>query len=262
MDRMSPLDATFLHIEDGITHMHIASCALFEGPAPAYEEVVRLFAGKLPLVPRYRQKVRFVPGAVGRPVWVDDPHFRIDYHLRHTALPPSGTDQDLRNLMGRLMSQELDRNRPLWEAWVVEGLADGQMGVGLQGPSLHGRRHLGHRSDGRRARLVARGVAADRRRLGARPGAVRWRPRPRCDRRDVHQPERADPLGSLCPSGSEAAGERRVGVRAGCSRHGRTAPAERAPVDRGIDRAASSLGVGPFHARRGEGDPRACTGGP
>jgi len=125
MDRMSPLDATFLHIEDGVNHMHIASCAKFEGPAPDYADLVELFRGKLPLVPRYRQKVRFVPGGIGRPVCVDDPHFRIDYHIRHTALPPPGTDQDLRNLMGRLMSQELDRNRPLWETWIVEGLADG-----------------------------------------------------------------------------------------------------------------------------------------
>jgi WS/DGAT/MGAT family acyltransferase len=122
---MSPLDATFLHIEDGVNHMHIASCARFEGPAPSYESLVELFRGKLPLVPRYRQKVRFVPGAIGRPVWVDDPHFRIDYHIRHTALPPPGSDDDLRNLMGRLMSQQLDRNRPLWEVWLVEGLADG-----------------------------------------------------------------------------------------------------------------------------------------
>ncbi len=125
MDRMSPLDATFLHIEDGINHMHIASCALLAGPAPAYDDVVELFRSKLPLVPRYRQKVRFVPGGLGRPVWVDDPHFRLDYHVRHTALPPPGSDQDLRNLMGRLMSQELDRHRPLWETWMVEGLADG-----------------------------------------------------------------------------------------------------------------------------------------
>ena len=125
MDRMSPLDATFLHIEDGVNHMHIASCALFEGPAPAYDDLVALFRGKLPLVPRNRQKVRFVPGGMGRPVWVDDPHFRIDYHIRHTALPPPGSHDDLRRLMGRLMSQQLDRNRPLWETWVVEGLADG-----------------------------------------------------------------------------------------------------------------------------------------
>ncbi|MDO8363439.1 MAG: wax ester/triacylglycerol synthase family O-acyltransferase [Actinomycetota bacterium] len=122
---MSPLDATFLHVEDGVNHMHIASCAIFAGPAPAYDDLVELFRGKLPLVPRYRQKVRFVPGGIGRPVWVDDPHFRIDFHIRHTALPPPGDDQDLRNLMGRLMSQPLDRHRPLWETWMVEGLADG-----------------------------------------------------------------------------------------------------------------------------------------
>jgi diacylglycerol O-acyltransferase len=125
MDRMSPLDATFLHVEDGINHMHIASCATFAGPAPSYDDIVELFRGKLPLVPRYRQRVRFVPGGLGRPVWVDDPHFRLDYHVRHTALPPPGDDTALRNLMGRLMSQQLDRQRPLWETWMVEGLDDG-----------------------------------------------------------------------------------------------------------------------------------------
>lgn len=126
MDRMSPLDAVFLHVEDGVSHMHIASCAIFEGPPPAYEDLLELHHSKLPLVPRYRQKVRFVPGGLGRPVWVDDPHFRLNYHVRHTALPPPGDDEALRNLMGRLMSQQLDRNRPLWETWVVEGLASGE----------------------------------------------------------------------------------------------------------------------------------------
>jgi diacylglycerol O-acyltransferase / wax synthase len=121
-DRMSPLDASFLHLEDGVVHNHIASCAIFDGPAPPYEDVVAAIARKLPLIPRYRQKVRFVPLQLGRPVWVDDPHFRLEYHVRHTALPPPGSEQDLRNLMGRLMSHELDRHRPLWETWVVEGL--------------------------------------------------------------------------------------------------------------------------------------------
>ena len=93
MDRMSPLDSMFLHVEDGITHMHIGSCAIFEGPPPPYEEIVALIASKLPLVPRYRQRVRFVPAAIGRPVWVDDPHFNLDYHIRHTALPPPGSAQ-------------------------------------------------------------------------------------------------------------------------------------------------------------------------
>ena len=123
MDRMNPLDASFLYLENGITHMHIGSCAVFEGPPPAYDHLVALFAGKLPLVPRYRQRVRFVPMNLGRPVWVDDPHFNLEYHVRHSALPAPGSAADLRRLMGRLMSQELDRNRPLWEAWVVEGLA-------------------------------------------------------------------------------------------------------------------------------------------
>ena len=84
---MSPLDSMFLLAEDGITHMHVGSCAVFEGPAPAYDDVLALIAAKLPLIPRYRQKVRFVPGGLGRPVWVDDPHFNLEYHVRHTALP-------------------------------------------------------------------------------------------------------------------------------------------------------------------------------
>jgi diacylglycerol O-acyltransferase len=119
---MNPLDASFLYLENGTTHMHIASCAVFEGPAPAYADVIRMFASKLPLVPRYRQRVRFVPMDLGRPVWVDDPNFNLEYHVRHTALAPPGNEDDLRRLMGRLMSQELDRSRSPWEAWVVEGL--------------------------------------------------------------------------------------------------------------------------------------------
>jgi diacylglycerol O-acyltransferase / wax synthase len=129
MQRMSPLDATFLYVEDGVTHMHIASCAVFEGPAPDYEQVVATIAGKLTKIPRYRQVVRFVPLQLGRPVWVDDPHFRLEYHVRHTALPPPGGDTELRALMGRLMSQELDRHRPLWETWMIEGLERGRWGL-------------------------------------------------------------------------------------------------------------------------------------
>jgi diacylglycerol O-acyltransferase / wax synthase len=129
MDRMSPQDASFLHIENSVNHMHIGSVGVFEGPAPPYDDIARLVAGKLPLVPRYRQKVRFVPLQIGRPVWVDDPHFNIGYHLRHTALPPPGGDEQLRNLVGRLMAQQLDRNKPLWEMWMVEGLSEGHWAV-------------------------------------------------------------------------------------------------------------------------------------
>ena len=125
MDRMSPLDASFLHIENAVSHMHIGSVAIFEGAAPSYEEFEAMVAGKLPAVPRYRQKVRFVPLQLGRPLWVDDPHFHLGYHLRHTALAAPRGDQELRNLVGRVMSQQLDRNKPLWEMWMVDGLDHG-----------------------------------------------------------------------------------------------------------------------------------------
>jgi WS/DGAT/MGAT family acyltransferase len=123
--RLSPQDASFLHVEDDSSPMHIASCAIFEGPAPSQADVLRMVEAKLPLVPRYRQRVRFVPLTMGRPVWVDDPHFNLCYHVRHTALPAPGGQVQLRNLVGRVMSQMLDRTKPLWEVWVVEGLEDG-----------------------------------------------------------------------------------------------------------------------------------------
>jgi WS/DGAT/MGAT family acyltransferase len=124
-DRLSPLDASFLHVEDDVSHMHIGAVGVFEGPPPAFSDVVSMVEGKLPLVPRYRQVVRFVPLNLGRPVWVDDKHFNIDYHVRHTALPAPGGDVELRTLVGRIMAQQLDRAKPLWEIWVVEGLEAG-----------------------------------------------------------------------------------------------------------------------------------------
>jgi diacylglycerol O-acyltransferase / wax synthase len=125
MDTMSPQDASFLHIENGVSHMHIGSVGIFEGPPPPRDDVLAMVLGKLPLVPRYRQVVQFVPLQLGRPVWVDDPHFNIDYHMRHTALPSPGGEAELRRLVGRVMSQQLDRTKPLWEMWTVEGLEDG-----------------------------------------------------------------------------------------------------------------------------------------
>jgi diacylglycerol O-acyltransferase len=126
MDRLSALDAEFLHLEDGIVHMHIAGSCLFDDPAPPFHELEALVASKLHLIPRYRQRVRTVPFELGRPVWVDDPDFDLGYHLRHTALPAPGDDAAFCRLVGRLMSQPLDRERPLWEAWLVEGLEGGR----------------------------------------------------------------------------------------------------------------------------------------
>jgi diacylglycerol O-acyltransferase len=125
-DRLSPLDSSFLAIEDGVSHMHIASIGIFEGPVPRYGDLVAMVAGKLRLVPRYRQVIERVPGDLGRPVWVDDRHFNIEDHVRHTALPEPGGEKELRKLVGRIMSQQLDRSKPLWEIWMVDGLEGGR----------------------------------------------------------------------------------------------------------------------------------------
>jgi diacylglycerol O-acyltransferase / wax synthase len=124
MDRMSSMDASFLHIEGPTNPMHIGGVSIFEGAAPPFERLEEMVARKLDLVPRYRQKVRFVPLGLGRPVWVDDPRFNLAYHLRHTALPAPGTDDQLRRTAARIFSQHLDRNKPLWEIWTVEGLSE------------------------------------------------------------------------------------------------------------------------------------------
>jgi len=126
MERMSTLDAEFLHLEDGIAHMHIGAVCVFADPSPSFDEIAAMITAKLHLIPRYRQRVRSVPFELGRPVWVDDPHFNLDYHLRHTALPAPGDDAAFCRLMGRIMSQPLDRDRPLWETWLVESLEGGR----------------------------------------------------------------------------------------------------------------------------------------
>jgi diacylglycerol O-acyltransferase len=119
---MSATDAGFFYAEGGNTPMHVGSVSVFDGPAPSYGDIVRLLLGKLPLVPRYRQRVRTVPLGLGRPMWVDDEHFQILYHVRHSAVPRPGGPEQLRNLAGRVLGQRLDMTKPLWEAWLVEGL--------------------------------------------------------------------------------------------------------------------------------------------
>ncbi|HET6964102.1 MAG TPA: wax ester/triacylglycerol synthase family O-acyltransferase [Acidimicrobiales bacterium] len=125
MERLSPLDAAFLEAEDADRHvsMAIASIAVFEGPAPTYEEFSAAIAARLPRVPRYRQRVRTVPLRLGPPVWVDDPDFDLGYHIRQVSLPAPGGDTELARMMAEVMAQRLDRDRPLWEDWLVTGLA-------------------------------------------------------------------------------------------------------------------------------------------
>jgi diacylglycerol O-acyltransferase / wax synthase len=131
-DRLSPLDASFLFAEDRTTAMHVGGVMTFAPPeAGAFdvEAFVKLIGSRLGLVPRYRQKVREVPGHLGLPVWVDDPDFELDYHVRRAALPGPGSDEQLRALVGRLLGRRLDRSRPLWEIYLVEGLSDGRFAV-------------------------------------------------------------------------------------------------------------------------------------
>src|SRR4051794_40546503 len=129
-DRLTGLDASFLHLEaGGAAHMHVAGVYVFGGPIPDYDDVVAHLVSRLDLVPRYRQRLAQVPLGQGRPVWVDDPHFNARYHVRHTALPAPGGDAELKRLVGRLMAQQLDRHKPLWEMWLVEGIANGHFAI-------------------------------------------------------------------------------------------------------------------------------------
>ncbi|HVS28304.1 MAG TPA: wax ester/triacylglycerol synthase family O-acyltransferase [Solirubrobacteraceae bacterium] len=129
IDRLTALDSSFLHLERDSAHMHVASCMVFEGEPPPYEELLEAIEHRLHLVPRYRQRLAFVPLQQGRPVWVDDPHFNAGYHVRHTALPAPGNDAALRRLAGRVFSQQLDRSKPLWEIWLVQELAPDERGA-------------------------------------------------------------------------------------------------------------------------------------
>ena len=128
-ERISAQDRSFLHFEDATTHMHLGGLVLFEaGPLTTHEggiDIERIraqIAGRLHLVPRYRQRLGWIP-VFNQAVWVDDDHFNLHYHVRHAALPRPGDDAQLKQLTARIMSQQLDRGKPLWELWVIEGLA-------------------------------------------------------------------------------------------------------------------------------------------
>jgi diacylglycerol O-acyltransferase len=130
-DRLSALDVSFLYLEEPTTPMHVGGVAVFQPPDDGfdYDVLVALIEQRINLVPRYRQKVKWVPGHLASPVWVDDADFDVTFHVRRSALPRPGSDAQLRELVGRLMSRRLDRSRPLWEMYLVEGLAGGRIAV-------------------------------------------------------------------------------------------------------------------------------------
>ncbi|HXQ24124.1 MAG TPA: wax ester/triacylglycerol synthase domain-containing protein, partial [Candidatus Acidoferrales bacterium] len=127
-ERLGALDASFLGIEDESCHMHVGGVLIFDaGPLHVpgggidIDRIRRAIHARLHLVPRFRQRLGYIPGE-NIPVWIDDDRFRLAYHVRHSALPHPGDERVLKRFVGRIMSQALDRKRPLWEMWVVEGL--------------------------------------------------------------------------------------------------------------------------------------------
>jgi WS/DGAT/MGAT family acyltransferase len=124
LDRLTSVDAGFLHQENPQSHMQLGGMTIFEGPPPPMEEFLEQIRRRLHLVPRYRHKLAFTPLEAGRPVWIDDPNFNLEFHIRHTALPSPGGWEQLCNLTARIFSQALDRSKPLWEMWLIEGLKE------------------------------------------------------------------------------------------------------------------------------------------
>jgi WS/DGAT/MGAT family acyltransferase len=167
MELLSVQDATFVYIENEFNHMSLAALGIFEAPAPDRQAIEAMLESKLHRLPRLRQRLRFAPLDLGRPAWCDDPHFSLGYHVRHSALPPPGSLEQLQTLVGRVMSRQLDRDRPLWELWVIENLEGDSWALLLK---LH--------------HCLADGVAAtdlleqllDRKRKPAREKPRAWRP--------------------------------------------------------------------------------------
>jgi diacylglycerol O-acyltransferase / wax synthase len=122
MDRLSSVDVSFLTNETSASHMHVGAVLVFEGPPPDYDDLLEHVRSRLHLVPRFRQKLAFPPMELGRPFWIDDPSFNLSYHVRHSALPAPGSEEQLRKMAARVFSQQLDRTKPLWELWLVQGL--------------------------------------------------------------------------------------------------------------------------------------------
>ena len=129
MERLTTLDASFLYLEEPDTPMHVAGVLVLEPPAGGLDAIAALVEARLPLVPRYRQRVLQVPGQLANPVWADDPDFDVEYHVRRSAVPRPGTEAQLLDLVSRVVARPLDRSRPLWEVYLVEGLPEGRVAV-------------------------------------------------------------------------------------------------------------------------------------
>src|ERR1700760_309712 len=182
LDRLTAVDASFLTNESASSHMHVGAILIFEGPPPRYVDLVEHVRGRLHLVPRFRQKLVVPPLEAGPPLWADDVNFNLSYHIRHTALPEPGGEAQLKRLTGRVFSQQLDRSKPLWELWLVQGLERDRFAILTKTHhAMVGGLHV-HGAFGPGA---GAGAGRGRRRLGAAEvavdgGAGRARARRRC----------------------------------------------------------------------------------
>jgi WS/DGAT/MGAT family acyltransferase len=130
-DRLTSLDASFLYLEESTTSMHVGSVMIFQPPREGfdYDQLVRIIESRIGAIPRFRQKVLDVPGRIANPVWVDDEAFDMGYHVRRAGLPRPGSDRQLQDFVARVQPRKLDRTRPLWEVYLVEGLHDGRFAI-------------------------------------------------------------------------------------------------------------------------------------
>ena len=256
MDRLTSIDASFLTNETSSAHMHVGAILIFEGPPPSYDDFLAHVESRLHLVPRFRQKLAFPPVETGRPFWVDDPSFNLAYHVRHSALPAPGSEEQLRNIAGRLFSQALDRSKPLWELWLVQGLernrfalvtkthhalVDGVAGVDIA-TVLFDLKPVPE-PDRARPRLGAPPLAVGRRARG---------PRNRRGRRSALQARTPRDPRRQPPEADDPEGRRR---RRGVGR-GRLEPEQSRPgraAERG-DRIPPAVRLGPSGARRLQAD--------
>src|SRR3712207_884344 len=129
VERLTTRDASFLYLERPDHPMHVAGVLALEPPAGGLDAISSLIKARLPLVPRYRQRILEVPGHLAEPVWADDPDVDVDYHVRRSAVPRPGTEAQLLDLVSRVIARPLDRARPLWEVYLVEGLSEGRVAV-------------------------------------------------------------------------------------------------------------------------------------
>src|SRR3954470_20978745 len=132
MKQLTGLDATFLHLENSTQFGHVSGLCIFERPSPDYTPYAawrRQLEERLPRLPPLRRRLREVPFGLDHPFWVNDPDFDLDFHVRHTAVPPPGNDDQLAATVARIVARPLDRRRPLWLSYVVEGLSDQRFAV-------------------------------------------------------------------------------------------------------------------------------------